>query len=185
MTVTTRIEAGFLGEVTLAAGADGLVAVRLEGEKLGRGPGSAPDEVPGASSALDAAAEWFASYAAGGRPDPGAVPLAPVGTVFQSTVWEVVRSIGYGEVVSYGRVAREVAARVGRPAMSARAVGAAIGRNPLPVIVPCHRVVAADGALTGYSGGLDRKASLLAFEGAVLAEDSRGRVRVEAAESDR
>ncbi|HKP20162.1 MAG TPA: methylated-DNA--[protein]-cysteine S-methyltransferase [Thermoleophilaceae bacterium] len=87
------------------------------------------------------------------------LPLAPTGTPFQRDVWHAVSGVPYGRTASYA----EIAAAVGRPA-ACRAVGAANGRNPLPVIVPCHRIIGAAGALTGYGGGLDRKRSLLDLE---------------------
>ena len=87
------------------------------------------------------------------------LPLAPVGTEFQRRVWDELRRIPYGETVSYGELAR----RIGQPTAS-RAVGAANGRNPLAIVVPCHRVIGADGALTGYGGGLPVKETLLAHE---------------------
>ena len=89
------------------------------------------------------------------------IPLAPAGTAFQRQVWAAVAAIPYGSTASY----LEIATAVGRPS-ACRAVGAANGRNPLPVIVPCHRVVGATGGLTGYGGGLDRKRSLLDLEAA-------------------
>ena len=89
------------------------------------------------------------------------LPLAPLGTAFQRSVWDALTEIPYGSTTTYS----ELAARIGRPS-ACRAVGAANGRNPLPVIVPCHRVIGAAGALTGYGGGLGRKRHLLAFEGA-------------------
>ena len=91
------------------------------------------------------------------------LPLAPRGTVWQRGVWAALRDIPAGETASYGTIA----ARLGRPAAS-RAVGAAIGRNPLAIVVPCHRVIGSDGALTGYAGGLHRKRWLLAHEGVRL-----------------
>ncbi|MFJ9407986.1 methylated-DNA--[protein]-cysteine S-methyltransferase [Streptomyces sp. NPDC101393] len=87
------------------------------------------------------------------------LPLAPRGTPFQQRVWAALRDIPYGGTLSYG----QLAARLGAPS-AARAVGLANGRNPVSIIVPCHRVVGADGSLTGYGGGLDRKRRLLAFE---------------------
>lgn len=87
------------------------------------------------------------------------LPLAPAGTPFQHSVWDALRSIPYAETLSYG----ELAKRVGNPAAS-RAVGAANGRNPLAIVVPCHRVIGADGSLTGYGGGLRVKSALLALE---------------------
>jgi methylated-DNA-[protein]-cysteine S-methyltransferase len=94
------------------------------------------------------------------------VPLAPRGTAFQLQVWQALREIPYGETVSYGELAR----RLGLPA-GARAVGLANGANPLPVIVPCHRVIGADGSLTGFGGGLPIKRALLTLEGADCVAD--------------
>lgn len=100
----------------------------------------------------------LAGYFAGSR-TVFTVPLAPVGTPFQLEVWQVLREIAYGETMTYG----EIAVRVGRPT-AVRAVGAANGRNPLSIVVGCHRVVGSGGALTGYAGGLDRKRWLLDLE---------------------
>jgi methylated-DNA-[protein]-cysteine S-methyltransferase len=94
------------------------------------------------------------------------LPLAPEGTAFQRAVWEALRAIPYGETVSYAELAR----RLGNAA-SARAVGLANGANPLPIIVPCHRVIGADGSLTGFGGGLDIKRALLSLEGAACVVD--------------
>lgn len=87
------------------------------------------------------------------------VPLHPAGTAFQQRVWTALRGIGYGETTSYGKIA----SAVGEPG-AARAVGLANGQNPIPIIVPCHRILHADGGLGGYTGGLDKKRSLLAVE---------------------
>ena len=88
------------------------------------------------------------------------LPLAPVGTDFQRRVWKQLEAIGYGETASYG----QVAARLGMTGAASRAVGLANGRNPIPIVVPCHRVIGANGTLTGYAGGLERKQLLLGLE---------------------
>lgn len=88
------------------------------------------------------------------------LPLAPVGTVFQRSVWDALLGIGYGETASYG----EIAHRIGKTNAASRAVGLANGRNPVPIVIPCHRVIGADGTLTGYAGGLERKQLLLRLE---------------------
>lgn len=88
------------------------------------------------------------------------LPLAPQGSEFQQRVWEQLRGIAYGETASYG----EIAARLGKTNAASRAVGLANGRNPIPIVIPCHRVIGADGTLTGYAGGLDRKQTLLGLE---------------------
>jgi len=88
------------------------------------------------------------------------LPLAPVGSEFQQRVWEQLRAVGYGDTASYG----EIAGRLGMTNAASRAVGLANGRNPIPIVIPCHRVIGADGTLTGYAGGLERKQLLLGLE---------------------
>jgi methylated-DNA-[protein]-cysteine S-methyltransferase len=92
------------------------------------------------------------------------LPLQPAGTTFQRQVWEQLLTIPYGETVSYG----EIAGRLGMTGHGSRAVGLANGRNPIPIVIPCHRVVGADGSLTGYGGGVARKVQLLDLETAAL-----------------
>ena len=108
---------------------------------------------------------WLDVYFSGR--DPGTLPpLAPHGTAFQQAVWNILRRIPYGTTTTYGRIAAHIAAaRGGR--MSAQAVGGAVGRNPISILIPCHRVIGADGSLTGYAGGLDKKEYLLELEGAI------------------
>ncbi|MDR3357651.1 MAG: methylated-DNA--[protein]-cysteine S-methyltransferase [Desulfovibrio sp.] len=108
---------------------------------------------------------WLESYFAGRNPVPDFV-LNPQGTVFQKKVWKVLLRIPYGEITTYGKIAGQLTAREGQDSMSARAVGGAVGHNPISLLIPCHRVVGANGGLTGYAGGLDRKTALLRLEGA-------------------
>jgi methylated-DNA-[protein]-cysteine S-methyltransferase len=127
--------------------------------------GGGGDGGDGGARAIEAARQ-LAAYFAREHAD-FALPLAPHGTVFQRAVWSELRAIPVGETRSYARIA----VAVGRPA-AVRAVGQAVGRNPLSIVVPCHRVIGSDGSLTGYAGGLDRKRWLLAREGAPAAEGS-------------
>jgi len=113
--------------------------------------------------ALRAALEELREYFAGLR-HTFDVHVAPVGTEFQRRVWQAISDIPFGETASYG----ELAAALGEPHL-ARAVGAAAGANPIPIIIPCHRVIGADGSMTGYGGGLKMKVRLLRHEGALLA----------------
>ena len=107
--------------------------------------------------------EWLDLYFSG--KDPGFTPpLAMRGTEFQRAVWERLLEIPYGETMTYGEIARSVAQGKDTPGMSARAVGGAVGRNAISLIVPCHRVIGADGRLTGYAGGIERQRWLLAHE---------------------
>lgn len=115
-------------------------------------------DAPGADEVLERARAEIAAYFAGTLRD-FTVPLAPAGTPFQLRVWEALRAIPFGMTQSY----RDVALRIGQPTAT-RAVGLANGKNPIAVIVPCHRVIGADGSLTGYGGGLPRKRTLLDHE---------------------
>lgn len=116
---------------------------------------------------FDRTREWLILYFQGQVPT-FTPPLAPRGTPFRKAVWEILLEIPYGRVTTYGEIARRMAARLGRPSMSAQAVGGAVGHNPISIIIPCHRVVGSSGSLTGYAGGLEKKAALLALEGADL-----------------
>ena len=121
----------------------------------GRPLGERDDDLP----VLAAAAEQLAAYFARDLKE-FELPLAPRGSVWQQQVWEQLRQIGYGETASYG----QIAARLGRTNAASRAVGLANGQNPIPIVVPCHRVIGSNGTLIGYAGGLDRKRLLLDLE---------------------
>jgi len=139
---------------------DGLIAgLYMDAQR--HAPGPQAYGVPGdpADEPFAAAAAQLAAYFDGRLTDFD-LPLGPAGTEFQRRVWDGLRAIPYGQTVSYGELAR----RLGHPAAS-RAVGLANGRNPIAIVVPCHRVIGADGSMTGYGGGLDRKRFLLALEG--------------------
>ena len=149
-----------LGPMLLARTERGLAGVWFEGQKDHPGALSAPvkDDDP----LLRAAAAQLGDYFAG-RSTRFDVPLDLHGTDFQRGVWKALLAIGLGQTRSYGDIAREL----GSP-RAMRAVGAAIGKNPVSVIVPCHRVLGTGGSLTGYAGGVDRKRALLALEGVAL-----------------
>jgi len=144
-----------LGRLTLLAGPRGLTGLRFPGRT---GP---LDERRRRPDALAAALAQLEEYFAGERLRFD-VPLDLGGSPFERAVWERLLRIPYGETISYGALARDV----GRPDL-ARAVGAVVGRTPVPIVVPCHRVIGADGSLTGYGGGLGRKRALLDLEARV------------------
>lgn len=157
-----------LGDVLLTSNGRALTGLYFDGQK--HHPGIRPDwrEDPEAAPFAQAQRELDA-YARGalGRFD---VPVDPQGTPFQRRVWQALLEVPCGRTITYA----QLAARVGAPG-AARAVGAAVGRNPVSVIVPCHRIVGADGSLTGYAGGLDRKRALLERENALPAAAARPR----------
>lgn len=113
---------------------------------------------------------WLDRYFAGEQPDISELSLAPQGNNFRQEVWEILKSIPYGEVITYGDIAKQIARRHGKQKMSAQAVGGAVGHNPISVIIPCHRVVGAGGNLTGYAGGINLKIKLLQHEGVDTSE---------------
>lgn len=150
-----------VGPIQLRGTATALTGVFMESHR--HAPARLADAVRDAAP-LRAAQRELEEYFAGQR-RAFSLPLAPTGTPFQLRVWQALRAIPYGATISYGELAR----RIENP-RAVRAVGLANGRNPLSIIVPCHRVIGADGTLTGYGGGLERKRVLLALEsGAVLA----------------
>lgn len=145
-----------LGKVLLAADEVGLTGTWFAGQKY-FARGLAPEALEQETPILTQAAQWLDDYFGGNDPD-AYPPLHLRGTPFQQAVWDELLSIPYGEMRTYG----DLAARLG--VNSAQAVGSALGRNPVSIIVPCHRVVAADGSLTGYAGGLAKKMFLLELE---------------------
>jgi methylated-DNA-[protein]-cysteine S-methyltransferase len=155
-----------LGTLLLARTSSGLAGAWFENQKHHPAAIAAPerDDDP----VLAAAAQQLHAYFVGESTDFD-VPLDLQGTAFQRSVWDELLRIEPGATCSYGDIAR----RLGLPAAS-RAVGAAVGRNPVSIIVPCHRVVGSTGALTGYAGGLDRKTSLLRIEAVRAVRDGRG-----------
>lgn len=150
-----------VGPLTVAANEEAVIGLWMEGQKyFGR---TLPHEPQWkAAPALAKASAWLDSYFAGVRPD-FLPPLAPKGTPFQQAVWKELLAIPYGELMTYGEIAKKLSS-------AARAVGGAVGHNPVSILIPCHRVVGGDGSLTGYAGGLERKIQLLTLEGVDTAD---------------
>lgn len=149
-----------LGEMILACDEAGLVGVWFVGQKYY--PEKATFQ-PVSHPILSRTVEWLEKYFKGLKP---AVlpPLHLRGSEFQLQVWSLLCEIPYGETLTYSDLARKIASKRGMPSMSAQAVGGAVGHNPISILIPCHRVVGANGSLTGYAGGLERKEWLLAWE---------------------
>lgn len=118
----------------------------------------------GARPVFRDACRWLDRYFRGENPPVDDLPLSPAGTDFQRLIREILLTIPFGATRTYGDIANEAAARLGKEKMSAQAVGGAVGRNPISIIIPCHRVIGANGALTGYACGIDKKEWLLRHE---------------------
>lgn len=143
-----------VGPLLLSCTEEGLTGVRMVREK----PEREADQ-----PVLEQAKQWLDAYFRG-EEMPVRFPLAPEGTAFQKQVWQILLTIPFGGTRTYGSIAREMAEVSGKEKMSAQAVGQAVGKNPISIIVPCHRVVGAQGQLTGYAGGLEKKVWLLEHE---------------------
>jgi methylated-DNA-[protein]-cysteine S-methyltransferase len=155
-----------VGALTLASDGESLTGLWIEGQKYYGDtlPTAAEkrDDIP----VFDETKNWLSRYFEGKKPAISELPLSPVGGEFRQSVWNILRSIPYGEVTTYGAIAEKVAAGSGKSTMSAQAVGGAVGHNPISIIIPCHRVVGSNGSLTGYAGGISTKIKLLELEGA-------------------
>ncbi|MBQ7221754.1 MAG: methylated-DNA--[Synergistaceae bacterium] len=145
-----------LGKLLLASDDEGLSGLWFYGQKYF--PEDSASGRTSAHHALDSAKRWLDVYFAGSVPD-FTPTLSLKGTAFQLRVWRNLQLIPYGHTTTYGAIAKELSCR------AAQAIGQAVGRNPISVIIPCHRVLGADGKLTGYSAGIDKKAFLLRLEG--------------------
>lgn len=152
-----------LGGVTLAADGAALTGLWFDGQRH-FAETLAPVHEKRPLPVFDAAKCWLDAYFSG--KDPGFTPpLNMKGSPFRRAVWEILLTIPFGRTMTYGEIARILAAKNGVRRMSAQAVGGAVGHNPVSLIVPCHRVIGANGNLTGYGGGLERKLRLLELEG--------------------
>ena len=151
-----------LGTMTLASDGQSLIGLWFDGQKhfaCNLEEDAEEKDLP----VFEETVRWLDIYFGGNA--PGFVPsLAPRGTPFQKEVWDILLTIPYGKTMTYGDIAQILGKRRDFAKMSAQAVGGAVGHNPISLIIPCHRVVGANGKLTGYAGGLDRKAKLLSLE---------------------
>ena len=151
-----------LGGILLAADEIGLTGLWFDGEIYFAG--NLPKVyAERETSILLEAKRWLDIYFAGNEPD-FTPPLHPIGSAFQQSVWEILRQIPYGKTTTYGEIANKLAEKQGLSRMSAQAVGGAVGHNKISIIIPCHRVVGANGSLTGYAGGIEKKGKLLELE---------------------
>ena len=156
-----------LGDLTIASDGEAIVGLWIEGQKYFAGKVAGNLERQDDLPVFAQAHAWLDRYFDGDPLPVATLPLKPGGTPFQQRVWKLLADIPYGELRTYAELAAQIACDCGGKA-SARAVGTANGRNPISIILPCHRVIGSDGSLTGYAGGIARKAWLLEHEGADL-----------------
>ncbi len=153
-----------MGQITLASEHNKLIGVWIEGQKyFGQMLGANKKEMANLAI-FNQTKKWLDDYFIGKKPTITQLALAPQGSEFRLMVWDILVKIPYGKVITYGDIAKQIGTKINKPHMSSQAVGGAVGHNPLSIIIPCHRVVGANGNLTGYAGGIDKKIWLLEHE---------------------
>ncbi len=160
-------ESEMLGTLTYTSNEKGdkLIALCLPTQKYNPAPYGTNLELKNELPLFKETRHWLDLYFKGKKVIPTQLPLAPMGSDFQQLIWQHLLHIPYGELVTYGEIAKQVALDLHKPTMSAQAVGGAVGHNPISIIIPCHRVVGANRNLTGYNGGIESKIALLKLEG--------------------
>lgn len=154
-----------IGKLVLVSEEEHLVGAWFEEQKYFGYGIKEPWRMEGKHPVLQRTAEWLDAYFAGDKPERSPLTLLPLGGSFRQEVFQILCGIPYGETTTYGEIARQMAGKMGRKTMSAQAVGGAVGHNPISILIPCHRVLGAGGALTGYAGGIEKKKWLLGHEG--------------------
>ncbi len=154
-----------LGVMTMGSDGEKLIGLWIAGQKYFAGTvNGAPVDQPDLP-VFSLAKKWLDAYFAGQEPAISALPLAPMGGEFRQAVWDILCEIPYGQCTTYGAIAKKMAAKLHKKSMSSQAVDGAVGHNPISIIIPCHRVVGANGSLTGYAGSIGTKVKLLEHEG--------------------
>ena len=151
-----------LGEVRLRSDGESLIGLWFVGQ-VNDAEDNYDCEIKDDLPIFGQVESWLESYFSG-EEIPITIPLQPKGTIFQERVWKILQEISYGETMTYGEIAQRIAKEKGVATYSAQAVGQAVGKNPISILIPCHRVLGKNGALTGYAGGVYRKEKLLQLE---------------------
>lgn len=154
-----------IGELTIAGNEKNIVGLWIKGQRYYMDVLTGKEHQEKETNVIKLAEKWLDRYFAGEKPDIEELPIELIGSDFRKQIWNILSEIPYGKVVTYGDIAKQFAKQRKIKIMSAQAVGGAVGHNPISIIVPCHRVVGANGSLTGYSGGLKVKTTLLELEG--------------------
>lgn len=149
-----------IGRLLLASKNNKLIGLWIEGQKYYLGNIKEEMQENDKETILLKAKKWLDRYFNGEKPEISELDLAPIGSKFAKNVWKLLCEIPYGKITTYG----EIAKKMNKNKMSAQAVGGAVGHNPISIIIPCHRVVGANGSLTGYAGGIEKKIKLLKHE---------------------
>ena len=141
-----------IGKLTIASDENNIIGLWIEGQKYFGGTISGQMTLAENIDILNKAKKWLERYFKGDKPSSFELPIKPIGGEFRQIIWRILRKIPYGEVITYGEIAKKVAEIQNKETMSAQAVGGAVGHNPISIIIPCHRVIGAKGDLTGYAG---------------------------------
>lgn len=162
-----------LGDILLASDDKNIIGLWFRNQQYIEKTMPKDITVNGDVPILQKGVAWLDDYYSGKKPQSASLYLAPIGSEFKKCVWRALTEIPYGKLTTYGDIAKIVAKRMGKERMSAQAVGCAVGHNPISIIIPCHRVIGANGSLTGYAGGIDRKIKLLNHEGVDMSSLSK------------
>ena len=155
-----------IGVISLACEKDALIGLWIEGQKYHGSTNIASVSTERLNLQIfNDVKKWLDSYFDGNKPSIAQLKLQPAGSVFRQSVWDILCQIPYGELITYGAIAKKMATSMNKVKMSSQAVGGAVGHNPISIIIPCHRVVGTNGSLTGYAGGISTKVKLLELEG--------------------
>lgn len=154
-----------VGKLLLASDGENIIGLWLEGQKYFGDTVKSEKMHKADLPVFTSAKEWLDRYFAGKRPAITELPLKPIGSSFRQKVWKNLCEIPYGQITTYGELAKKIAIMEHKTSMSSQAIGCAVGHNPISIIIPCHRVVGANGSLTGYAGGIAKKVKLLELEG--------------------
>lgn len=153
-----------LGKILLASKDNKLIGAWIEGQKYYLGKLKEEVIKKDDEEILIKTKNWLDRYFNLEKPEISELSIAPIGSEFRQKVWKILCTIPYGNTITYGDIAKQIAKETGKDKMSAQAIGGAVGHNPISIIIPCHRVVGANGSLTGYAGGIDKKIKLLEIE---------------------
>lgn len=154
-----------IGKITIAGNEKNIVGLWIDKQKYYMDILKGKEAQEKETDMIRLAKKWLDKYFNHEKPQIDELPIELIGSDFRKQIWQMLMKIPYGTVLTYGDLAKQIAKKKGIKAMSAQAIGGAVGHNPISIIVPCHRVVGANGSLTGYAGGVEIKAMLLAHEG--------------------